>query len=509
MTNTRISILLVAALSGCAIDNESEPELASHTQAVAQPPPPACIGDEAWSSAYCDIASIIGDISEGVKIFSGITGPITTIEKILQFIGALPTVSPFAALSAQLNQLAGSLSWQAEEINRNDLVSTLHGAATDAREWLIETNNQPLPFDSAPVADSIEALTALEPDLNFQRLYTTAIFDPSWSTVVQARPTQSNGYVYDWRLGVPVLIYGISLRVLVMGAEDPSFKTNPAFHSELLQHHDALAKQIAPMSAGVHCGVLTAPSGGPVTATMYTAKVRCADINTGASLKQDFPLGPVNNLGCEVFNPFLNIYTLDQTCVANAGYQLEAQHMATFTASEDSLRRSLLLQMPLFDIQAVVDMLYMYAYPTMPELTQKYSRIPLFANPNLCLDVAGGVNANGTPVQLYTCNATAAQHWTYDRGKQTITNTAFNKCLDVRGADPTAGAVVQIYDCNGTDAQRWTWDPQAGVLLNARGNVLDVAGGNLVSGTPVKTWTKNGTPAQRWYADPLNIIIGG
>jgi hypothetical protein len=31
----------------------------------------------------------------------------------------------------------------------------------------------------------------------------------------------------------------------------------------------------------------------------------------------------------------------------------------------------------------------------------------------LCLDVRGGISRDGTPVQLYTCNHTAAQQVTY------------------------------------------------------------------------------------------------
>lgn len=72
---------------------------------------------------------------------------------------------------------------------------------------------------------------------------------------------------------------------------------------------------------------------------------------------------------------------------------------------------------------------------------------------NLCLDIAGGGNANGTPVQVVVCNGNAAQDWTIDSSDHTI--RALGKCLEVAGGSTANGANVQIYDCNGSGAQQW------------------------------------------------------
>lgn len=37
-----------------------------------------------------------------------------------------------------------------------------------------------------------------------------------------------------------------------------------------------------------------------------------------------------------------------------------------------------------------------------------------------CIDVAGGIQADGTPVQLYDCNGTPAQKWQLVRGQTQI-----------------------------------------------------------------------------------------
>jgi putative glycosyl hydrolase/ricin-type beta-trefoil lectin protein len=91
-----------------------------------------------------------------------------------------------------------------------------------------------------------------------------------------------------------------------------------------------------------------------------------------------------------------------------------------------------------------------------------------------CVDVAGANPANGTGVQLWSCNGTAAQRWTLDGGSV----KALDKCLDVAEASRADGARVQIYDCNGTGAQKWT--TTAGQLINTgSGKCLDADGARL------------------------------
>src|SRR5690242_9320562 len=59
-----------------------------------------------------------------------------------------------------------------------------------------------------------------------------------------------------------------------------------------------------------------------------------------------------------------------------------------------------------------------------------------------CVDVAGAGTANGTAVQLYDCNGSAAQQWTAGNADGTI--RALGKCLDVTSASTTNGAKIQL-----------------------------------------------------------------
>ncbi|MFI5528406.1 ricin-type beta-trefoil lectin domain protein [Kitasatospora sp. NPDC051853] len=110
-----------------------------------------------------------------------------------------------------------------------------------------------------------------------------------------------------------------------------------------------------------------------------------------------------------------------------------------------------------------------------------------------CLDVAAAGTANGTAVQLYDCNGTAAQSWTVATDG---TVKALGKCLDVNGASSTDGTKVQLWDCNGSDAQRWT--PGADGTLRALGKCLDVTGNTSANGTPTQLWTCFAGANQRW-----------
>ncbi|MEA5358619.1 ricin-type beta-trefoil lectin domain protein [Amycolatopsis sp., V23-08] len=110
-----------------------------------------------------------------------------------------------------------------------------------------------------------------------------------------------------------------------------------------------------------------------------------------------------------------------------------------------------------------------------------------------CVDVAGASSTNGTTVDLYTCNGTAAQQWSSTSG----TLRSLGKCLDVNAAGTANGSKVQLYDCNGTGAQQWTHTGNQ--LVNpASGKCLDATGPSSADGTPLQIWTCTGSANQSW-----------
>ncbi|MFC8203895.1 lectin [[Kitasatospora] papulosa] len=114
-----------------------------------------------------------------------------------------------------------------------------------------------------------------------------------------------------------------------------------------------------------------------------------------------------------------------------------------------------------------------------------------------CVDVAGGAVANGTAVQLYDCNGTAAQQWTVGADG---TIRALGKCLDVASGGTADGTKVQLWDCNGSAAQQWA-TPAARDIVNPQADkCLDVSGGSSANSTRLQIWTCTGAANQKWTA---------
>ncbi|MGW4703056.1 ricin-type beta-trefoil lectin domain protein [Streptomyces sp. NPDC004285] len=125
---------------------------------------------------------------------------------------------------------------------------------------------------------------------------------------------------------------------------------------------------------------------------------------------------------------------------------------------------------------------------------------PLTGLAGKCLDVAGAATADGTPVQLHTCNGTAAQRWTLAADG---TVRALGKCLDVTGAGTADGTRAQLYTCNGTGAQRWSYDSTAHDVVNtAADKCLDITGNSSADGARAQIWTCTGAANQKWTHQP-------
>lgn len=103
--------------------------------------------------------------------------------------------------------------------------------------------------------------------------------------------------------------------------------------------------------------------------------------------------------------------------------------------------------------------------------------------------------------------ATAAQLLAAAAG--TVTGIA-GTCLDADGNQTADGTKLQIWSCNGTGAQKWT-RTAAGALVGPGGKCVDVAGAATANNTPVRLWTCNGTKAQEWsFSDgQLRSALGG
>ncbi|WP_369143111.1 ricin-type beta-trefoil lectin domain protein [Streptomyces sp. R44] len=133
-----------------------------------------------------------------------------------------------------------------------------------------------------------------------------------------------------------------------------------------------------------------------------------------------------------------------------------------------------------------------------------YTVIEVPGAPGKCLDVQGGGKTNGTPVQIHTCNNTAAQKWQLEGGEEDLhlRNVNSFKCLDVAGNASANGTKIQITDCYSTKGQSWKGDVRAASPLKSltTGKCLDLSA--FTVGTDTRLWDCKGTSAQKYLIKP-------
>jgi beta-glucanase (GH16 family) len=86
-----------------------------------------------------------------------------------------------------------------------------------------------------------------------------------------------------------------------------------------------------------------------------------------------------------------------------------------------------------------------------------------------------------------------------------LKSTFSSRCIDIPGANPADGTRLQMYDCNGTSAQSWTFNSDG--TLRSMGKCMDPAGGTLTNGTPIQLVACNGNPVQRFTLSGAGDLV--
>jgi hypothetical protein len=123
--------------------------------------------------------------------------------------------------------------------------------------------------------------------------------------------------------------------------------------------------------------------------------------------------------------------------------------------------------------------------------------VPVISNwNNKCIDVPSASFVDGARLQMWSCNNTNAQQWTFDGGALKSQN---NKCMDVAGGSTANLAAIQLYTCNGTGAQQFVLN-SAGDLVNPQsGRCVDIDGWNSNDGAKLILWDCVGGANQKWH----------
>lgn len=130
-----------------------------------------------------------------------------------------------------------------------------------------------------------------------------------------------------------------------------------------------------------------------------------------------------------------------------------------------------------------------------------------------CLDDSQNSSADGTKVDIWTCNGTAAQNWTYtpngDPGGAGVL-TIHSKCMEVINNGTANGSKIDISTCiEGAGNQQWYITGFAGLLYNPQsGRCLDDTGKSTTNGTQVEIWDCTGGSNQAWTLPPSPVQSG-
>ncbi|MET7703803.1 ricin-type beta-trefoil lectin domain protein [Streptomyces sp. NPDC005485] len=117
-----------------------------------------------------------------------------------------------------------------------------------------------------------------------------------------------------------------------------------------------------------------------------------------------------------------------------------------------------------------------------------------------CLGVGGGNSANGTAVEIRTCDGSTAQTWA---ARSDGTLRALGKCLDATGRGTNNGTKIEVWDCNGGTNQQWQ-AYNGGYRNPVSGRCLDDPGASTIDGTQLVLWDCNGGTNQQWTALPVS-----
>ncbi|WP_037841047.1 lectin [Streptomyces sp. NRRL F-5126] len=112
-----------------------------------------------------------------------------------------------------------------------------------------------------------------------------------------------------------------------------------------------------------------------------------------------------------------------------------------------------------------------------------------------CVDDANSSTSNGSAIQIWGCDNTAAQDWVIATDG---TLRTLGKCLDVSDSGTTSGTKVQLYGCNGSGAQQWKPGANGSLVNPESGLCLDDPSGSTTEGTRLQIYTCNGSGAQNW-----------
>ncbi|KAJ7292537.1 ricin B lectin domain-containing protein [Mycena rebaudengoi] len=147
---------------------------------------------------------------------------------------------------------------------------------------------------------------------------------------------------------------------------------------------------------------------------------------------------------------------------------------------------------------------------------QIQSKSPAFFNAGIQGCVSTANNVNGAPLVIHNCNNEDLTHqdWTLQFAGRTSTNPEpikifGDKCIDVTGGVDADGTKLQIWTCTGGPNQQWISGTDGSFRWVGSNKCLDLTDGKITDGSQLQIWTCDGlgtttnkNPNQIWNGAP-------
>jgi hypothetical protein len=141
-----------------------------------------------------------------------------------------------------------------------------------------------------------------------------------------------------------------------------------------------------------------------------------------------------------------------------------------------------------------------------------------------CLDDTNNSSANGNKIQIWQCTSNdAGQVWSFEPAtapgevaeaglSQLGTVQIHGKCLDIVNRGTANGSKLDLWSCNGGANQQWEIAGEYGELYNpVSGKCIDDPYNSKTNGTQLDIWSCNEEPWQAWLlpASPFDSAVSG
>jgi hypothetical protein len=365
MKTAYVSMPFLLALASCGVgpDGSSADSKAAAPERTATVAQADSIKDQILKAIPPGVKTIGELASTAASVYSGAKTALDILTALGQALGFLDTPVPIdaqiAALKSDVDALAGTLSWQMSQDDRQHRMATLE--ATLVTLNMLRIQGLPVTPTSDGVFPALQSVFDAEAygtgNTSFLRLFKSSIYSDWWWGIVGAPGGAPSDEVYDWRIGVPELMQLIDFRLQIIATVDPNFRQDGAYHDEFLHHLNALQQHFQAMVGGVKCGFAN-ETYNDFDNNMASVQFgyACGDVASGAivngqTTEFDTPICPTD---CSVIP-----CTTDPNCPGN----LESQQLYLTQAvpGMENLRQQLLAAMPLTEMQQMMNNLWTYA----------------------------------------------------------------------------------------------------------------------------------------------------